>query len=85
MSIRKKFFDYEARREPKTRFYCAMCQKDMTEAATKICRIVHLIDGGSQVLHPLDEHVYIPDAGDCGLQLIGPDCAKKLGLEWSHK
>lgn len=83
MDIRKKFLDYNARREPKTPFFCCMCQKDIKNAKT--ARFIHLIDGGSMVLHPSDEDKYVPDGGDCGLQMIGSDCAKKLGLDWSVK
>jgi hypothetical protein len=46
-------------------------------------RWIHVIGGGSTVLHPADEALYVPDGGDLGGQMLGSDCAKRLGLEWS--
>jgi len=40
---------------------------------------VHVIDGGSNVLHPDDESEYQPDAGEMGFHFIGPECRKKFG------
>lgn len=79
--FRTIFLAYDARRDPKTDLSCIVCQKDLNP--TKPYRTVHVVAGGSQVLHPDDEQLYIPDKGDCGCHPIGPDCAKKLGLEWS--
>jgi len=45
--------------------------------------MVHLIDGGLSFLHPKDEALYTSDEGDMLWFFIGPDCAKKLGLEWT--
>jgi hypothetical protein len=46
--------------------------------------MIHVIAGGGQVLHPEDEHLFnAKDPGDMLWYPIGPDCAKKLGLEWS--
>lgn len=30
-----------------------------------------------------DEALYTPDSGDCGMHLIGPECARIVGMEWS--
>ena len=80
-SLRTKFIDFDARRDPKTDFFCCACQKDMDPK--KPCRAVHLVDGGMYALHPKDEEKYAPDGGDLGCHPIGSDCAKKLGLEWT--
>lgn len=76
-----KFLDYDARHRPKTSLHCVRCQKDIRGSY----RMVHVIWGGSHVLHPSYEPSYVPDAGDMGLHPIGPDCARKLGSEWSVK
>lgn len=68
------------RNDPKTKFFCFWCQKDMNP--TKPYRMIHLIDGEA-VLHPEDEHAYVSDGGDLEVYPIGSDCAKRLGLEWT--
>jgi hypothetical protein len=73
---------YEARngRRIVSNHPCIVCGKEVNP---KTARYVHLINGGHIVLHPSDEHLYESDGGDVGGQPIGPDCAKRLGLEWS--
>lgn len=78
---RSTFLDFDARREPKTELYCCKCQKDIKNKSSY--RMVHIIEGGSQVLHPEDEHLYNDPPADLLWHPIGPDCARKLGLEWS--
>lgn len=45
---------------------------------------VHIIDGGASILHPDDEKLYKPDAGDCGLSYVGPECKKRIPKEFLH-
>lgn len=78
---REKYLDINTRREPHTDHFCVACQKDMDPA--KPYRSVHVVGGGAFVLHPADEGKYVPDNGDMGWFPIGPDCARKLGLEWT--
>lgn len=69
-------------REPETDRYCVRCRRDILPGAK--AREIHLVDGGTRVLHPKDEPEY--EAGrpdDLGLHLIGPSCARRLGLMWS--
>jgi len=73
--------DPDYRRRPTTDYYCVNCHKPLDR--TKRHRLIHIIDGGSLVLHPDDEHGYRSDNADCGLHPIGTDCAKRYGLEWS--
>jgi hypothetical protein len=80
MTIRTTFLDPDNRRYAKTDLFCCRCNKDIKGSH----RIVHLVAGGAQVLHPDDELAYVSDGGDLGAQAIGPDCARKLGLEWSR-
>lgn len=56
-TLRTKFIEFDARRDPKTDFFCVACQKDMDRA--KPVRAVHMVDGGYHALHPADE-------ADCG-------------------
>jgi len=83
MPYRTKEFDYDTRRQPKTKDYCAMCQRDMKPNSPR--RYVHLVGHGALVLHPADEDLYDePQKGDdAGGHYIGLDCARKLGLEWT--
>jgi hypothetical protein len=79
---RTKFLDYDAQRTPKTPFSCVMCQRDLDPQDRKV-HWVHLVDD-VLVLHPADESHYTPDVQDRGMFPIGPDCAKKLGVEWTR-
>lgn len=75
--------DYMSR-NPKTQRYCCVCQKDIKPG--KPARMVHLVDGGPFALHSEDEKIYEAEGdkkGDMLFFYIGPDCAKRLGLEWS--
>jgi len=40
---------------------------------------VHVINGGADVLHPDDEALYVPDGGDMGCHMLGPECRKRFG------
>ena len=60
---------------------CCCCDKPI--ARGRITRMVHLVDGGGQVLHPQDEHLYQSDEGDCLWLPIGSECVKRLGKAWS--
>jgi hypothetical protein len=72
--IRKEFIDYDARRKPRTKRFCVKCQKDLDPA--KLVRRVYV--------HPDDIGRYQPSDGDLGWWLIGNDCARILGMEWTR-
>jgi len=80
--LRKKELDYDARRRPKTDHHCVRCQRDIKPGSRY--RMVHVIDGGGQILHPADEAAYVSDAGEMGLHPVGMDCARTIGLEWTQ-
>ncbi len=83
---RTEFIDYDARRDPKTSHSCCRCQKDLKPGQK--FRMVHWVDGGPFALHPEDEAVFAATpgtaGGDMGYFAVGMDCAKKIGLEWTH-
>ena len=86
MQYRTKYLDPDFRPTPKTNHFCCACYKDIKNRES--FRSVHCIHGGMTVLHPEDEPLYkaaFPngESGDLNWQPIGPDCAKKLGLEWT--
>lgn len=56
--------------------YCICCGKKVNRARMWA---VHIIDGGSSVLHPDDEHLYVADGGDCGCHMVGSECRKVFG------
>lgn len=84
MSYRVKEMDYDTRRKPKTDRSCVRCQKDIKPDSP--VRYVHLVDGGNFILHPEDEAIYAQASrsDDLGAWLIGMDCARLEGLEWTH-
>ena len=78
--IRKEFIDYDARREPRTKRFCVRCQKDLD--SDKLVRRVY-VTGDMEAIHPDDFGRYLPSDGDFGWLLIGNDCARILGMEWT--
>ncbi len=83
---RTTFLDYDARHDPKTDHSCVKCQRDLKPGQP--FREVHIIGGGTHVLHPEDEAQHAAafpngDPGDLCFYPIGNDCARKLGLEWT--
>lgn len=82
-AIRTKFIDFDARREPKTDRWCVCCQKDLKPDAP--VRKVY-VGESMQAIHPADLKAYLdapPSSIDIGPHLIGMNCARKLGLEWT--
>jgi hypothetical protein len=78
--IRTEFIDYDARRTPKTKRFCVKCQKDLDPR--KAVRRVFVTEG-MHAVHPDDVACYTPKKSDPGWLLIGFDCARALGMEWS--
>jgi len=76
--------DYPTRHSATTDRYCVVCHKDIKTGKDR-ARFVHVIEGGSHVLHPDDEDLYVPDRGDMGLFEIGPECARRLGVEFTSR
>jgi hypothetical protein len=74
--MRTKFLDYDARREPKTRHYCCMCQKDLRPDRPH--RLV-MLSPNMMVAHP-DDYAGAPEFR---VMVIGMDCARQLGMEWT--
>lgn len=85
-AYRKVFLDPDNRYIPvglvASDLVCCRCNKRIR---SKAYRLVHLIDGGANVLHPEDADAYIPDDGDMDWHPIGPDCARKIGIEYTVK
>ena len=81
MNYRTIYLNPNYIKEPKTNSYCVRCQKDIKE--TSRFRMVHLVDGGLQVLHSADESNYVSDQGDLYFHKVGIECAKILGLEYT--
>jgi len=77
--------DWDFRKDPKTDHFCAVCQKDIKLG--RPYRMVHIVDGGAVILHPEDEAIYAANgdqAGDLLHHPIGPECARRIGQEWSR-
>lgn len=82
--IRTKFIEFDARRDPKTDFYCICCQKDLKIGQKH--RLVY-VGEGMNAIHPDDVQEYlnqkVKSSLDIGPWKMGFGCAKKLGLEWT--
>ncbi len=61
--------------------YCCLCFRNI-RGVSKYA--IHVIAGGTAILHSSEESNYISDGGDLCFLSVGSDCAKKLGLEWCH-
>lgn len=83
MTLRTKFIDFDARRDPKTATYCVCCQKDIK--ADQKHRLVYVGDS-MHAIHPDDVEAYratLTKQINLGPWPMGLTCAKKLGLEWT--
>lgn len=81
--FRTVFLDPDFRRNPKSKVFCCVCQKDIKGKPKYFARVVF---GGACAVHPEDEHL-IPSGfdEDYGRLSVGSDCAKRIGLEWFVK
>ncbi|AXQ69848.1 hypothetical protein HOU03_gp420 [Caulobacter phage CcrSC] len=91
---RAVWMEPDYRRDPKSNHFCCRCQKDLKEGQPR--RVVHTVGGGPYALHPDDTDLFAqvepypePHDGwprhgsDMGWFLIGADCAKMIGLEYT--
>lgn len=78
--FRTQFIDFDSRPRPKTNHFCIMCQRDFKQGQAH--RRVLCVSGEPFAIHPEDTHL----AADKETEWfeIGMDCARKLGLEWTH-
>lgn len=64
---------------------CAVCGKGINPDRMYA---VHVINGGSDVVHPEDDHLTNPDdPGEMGCHMVGPECRKRFGafaFKWSN-
>ena len=86
--MKTKWMDPDFRRQPKTDRWCEMCQRDLKSGQPH--RVIRWELDKYEAIHPDDwESAAVevparrgrPDAVVQGL--IGMDCAKRLGMEWS--
>lgn len=81
-SFREKFVDPDFRNDPKTKVFCFVCQKDIKQ---RVRYLGHAAFGCVVVVHPDDREIAdreLPPEDNNGLLPVGPDCAKRIGLEW---
>lgn len=76
-------FTYPACRGITDKPQCLFCRRVLNPKRAYFQ--VHLIDGGSSLLHPQDEELYTPDGGDMAFFEVGADCMKRVGIEWGEK
>lgn len=92
MSYRTTPTDPDYRRQPKTQCYCVMCQRDLAPGSP-IRWIACELDKLPMIIHPADvQQAWAeirprrsPHHHNDVIQFerVGPDCARKLGLEWT--
>ena len=91
-TARTEFIDFDARRDPKTGYYCPMCQKDIQPDSDHVEVRLILIDNRAQphALHADDELLVDlgvlrlpPGAEDEGRRPMGRDCARRMGKGWT--
>lgn len=75
--MRTIYLDPDFRPKPKTPHFCCVCYKDMRPDQHP--RYVMTINGGMEAVHP-EDYANVPEAVR---MLIGSDCARRIGLEWS--
>lgn len=80
MEARTKFIDFDARPRPKTDRWCCKCQKDLKVGQAH--RSVY-VDDQMCAVHPEDLMARGRQNHDYGWLLLGSDCAKKVGFEWT--
>lgn len=78
-----KFIDFDAvtRKVPLGVDSCVMCQRAFRPNQRH--RRVQLPGSEPFAIHPADAHL-IPEGLETTFHNIGIDCARKLGLEWTH-
>jgi len=90
MALRRKYFDPDYRREPKTDKWCHICQRDITDGQPHreiryeldTMDAIHPDDWERAAIEiPAERSIYGAEAIISGL--IGMDCARRLGMEWS--
>lgn len=81
--IRRKPLDPDFRREPKTDHWCFLCQKDLKPGAPY--RVIRMELDVFHAIHPDDwEAAKTEITRPIEQWQIGPDCARRIGLEWSR-
>lgn len=78
---RSIYLDPDFRPRPKTDCYCCICQRDIRGSYRK----AYVVASGFAAIHPDDLAIYSPGHPDDehGWMPIGPDCAARLGLQWT--
>lgn len=89
VSYRTKYLDPDFRRNPKTNRYCIICQRDLKEGQPhrRICYELDVYEA----VHADDWEIAAADISTrraphldaVQYELIGMDCAKRLGFDYS--
>lgn len=85
--VRTAHLDADNRREPKTDHFCVRCHKDLKPGQPfrwvrptdwSFAQVMHADDAGEEVIAATERGEYP------GCFPVGMDCARKIGLEFSH-
>jgi hypothetical protein len=82
MELRTKWIDPDFRRDAKTMCYCEVCQRDLKEGQPR--REIRFEIDRYEAIHPDDWDKATETGRAIHAGLIGMDCAKRLGLEWTR-
>lgn len=80
--IRSKFLDPDLRPTPKTDRFCLICSQDLR--TDRPARTVKYALEVYEAVHPDDWQRIEQAPWPIENGLLGPDCAKAFGLEWSE-
>jgi hypothetical protein len=91
VTFRAKWMDPDFRRDPKTLHYCIMCGRDLKPGQPHR-KVMYELDR-FEAVHSEDWEIAEPEiraSRNCNsdpvvYDLLGMDCARKLGLEWSRQ
>lgn len=82
VTFRSKYTDPDYRRDPKTKVFCFICQRDI--AGVKFYG--HSVyNGQPEVVHPEDSAIAdreVPIVDNYGMLPAGSECVKRIGKEW---
>lgn len=73
--------DPDFRRNPKTKFFCWRCQKDLK--LSQAVRYAYFVADWQLIVHPEDVIKYGSGPNDGEWCPLGMDCAKIVGLTWT--
>ena len=80
----EKFFDADFRKDPKTRIFCAYCQRDLNPENIKFFAFLNF-EESPMIIKPEFSHKFSSINKSLQINPVGTGCAKKIGYDWLIK